>query len=110
MGMDGLGFVPLWKIIPIIGTFKFPRFRFSCQFPGDGEVNMNVTVDSEETTCKLAKGTAAATDPADLPDRIPAGGILEAQQNYLTDNILAFCQPEFPQEFSFMDTMIGLYP
>ena len=71
---------------------------------------MNVTVDSEETTWKLAKGTAAATDPADLPDRIPAGGILEVQQNFLTDNILAFRQPEFPQEFSFMDTMIGLYP
>ena len=66
---------------------------------------MNVTVDSEETTCKLAKGTAAATDPANLPDRIPAEGILEAQQNYLTDNILAFCQAELPQEFSFMDTM-----
>ena len=89
MGMDGLGFVPLWRIIPIIGTIKFPRFRFSCQFPG--EVNMNVTVDSEETTCKLAKGTAAATDPADLPDRIPAGGILEAQQNYMYVSLAKKC-------------------
>ena len=62
---------------------------------------MNVMVDSEETTCKLAKGTAAATDPSDLPDRIPAGGILEAQQNYLADNILAFCQPEFPPRIFF---------
>ena len=73
-GNGWTGIRSIVKIIPVIGT-KFPRFRFSCQFPG--EVNMNVTVDSEETTCKLAKGTAAATDPADLPDRIPAGGILE---------------------------------
>ena len=51
---------------------------------------MEAMLDSDETAFKLAKGTAAATDPADLPDRIPVGGILEGRQNYLTDNILAF--------------------
>ena len=51
---------------------------------------MKATLDSDETTFKLAKGTAAATDPVDLADRIPAGGISEVRQNYLTDNILAF--------------------
>ena len=44
---------------------------FASQIPG--EVNMDATVESEETTCKLPKGKAAATDPTDLPDRIPAG-------------------------------------
>ena len=34
---------------------------------------MKTALGSDETTFKLAKGTAAATDPADLPDRIPAG-------------------------------------
>ena len=43
---------------------------FASQIPG--EVNMDATVESEETTCRLAKGTAAATDPTDRPDRIPA--------------------------------------
>ena len=51
---------------------------------------MEAMLDSDKTTFKLAKCTAAATDPADLPDRIPVGGILEVRQNYLTDNILAF--------------------
>ena len=51
---------------------------------------MMATLDSDQTTFKLAQGTAAATDPVDLPDRIPAGGILEVRHNYLTHNILAF--------------------
>ena len=46
---------------------------FASQILGGGWGNMDATVESEETTCKLAKGTAAATDPTDLPDRIPAG-------------------------------------
>ena len=61
---------------------------------------MKATLDSDKTTFKLAKGTASATDPADLPDRIPAGGILEVRHNYLTYNILAFADQSpacFPQ-------------
>ena len=60
-------------------------------------------LDSDETTFKLAKGTAAATDPADLPDRIPVGRILEVLQNYLTDNILAFADqgPVIPSRILF---------
>ena len=33
--------------------------------------NMKAMLDSDQATFKLAKGTAAATDPADSPDRIP---------------------------------------
>ena len=34
---------------------------------------MKTTLGSDETTFKPAMGTAASTDPADLPGRIPAG-------------------------------------
>ena len=54
-----------------------------------GDVNMDATVESEETTCKLAKGTAPATDQIGFQQ-----GILKAQNNCLTHYILAFCRPE----------------
>ena len=75
------------------------------------EINMTPALDSHKTTFKLAKGPAASTDPANLPDQIPAGGIPEVRQSYMTDNILAFDDqsPVIPSLFSFMDTMINLY-
>ena len=37
-------------------------------------MNTNVTVHSEETTCELTKGTAAAMDPAEQPTRFRSPG------------------------------------
>ena len=64
---------------------------------------MKTMLGSDQTTFILAKGTAAATDPADLPRRIPVGGILEVRQNYLTDNTLAFADqsPVIPSRILF---------
>ena len=62
----------MWKISPIIWIINFLLFSFSCQF--DGEVNTNVTVHSEETTCELTKATAAAMDPAEQPTRFRSPG------------------------------------
>ena len=71
--MNGLVFVPSWKISPNYWGHQAPHhFCFLCHFSGD--VKVKATADGEETTFKLAKGTTAATDPVDLPDPIPAGG------------------------------------